>query len=172
MTDDLRTPLVRRFETFATDLAVGRHGDPHVAFVVLVYPDREPAIIPVTPACSPQNLTLVSAGENETHSKPAGLFFTYQDVEDAAHALRDACAAWRMFGYGSHRDSGVSLGRHIGQKVRDYWDHRKAIPMILALDAATDLAAHPAVCDCGVRFKTERGLAMHRARSRLHRVIR
>ena len=168
MSDDLRSPLVRKFESFATDLAVGRHDDPHVAFVVLVYPDREPAIIPVTPACSPQNINLISSDRNENGRKPAGRFFTYQELKDAAMAMGDATSAMRMFRYPTFRKSAV-LGQHVGQEIRHLWDRRKAFPMVEALAKAADLAAHPAACDCGQRFKTDRGLAMHRARSRTHR---
>ena len=70
MTDELRSPLPRAFERLADDLVVERHGDPHVAFAVLVYPDREPAIVAITGRQSgAHDITTIEASDNETHDE-------------------------------------------------------------------------------------------------------
>ncbi len=164
MSDTLRAPLIRHFETLATDVAIGRHGDPHVAFVVFVYPDSEPSVVAVTPSRSPRNLSTLRAGKGDEKAETTGeRFFTYEDLYDAYSALN--AARWAMQIHHLRSKGGLTLGAEIIETIRERWQRHKDAPIMRAMAEAQHLAEHPHVCTCKRRFRTGRGLGMHIART-------
>ena len=155
---DLRSKLIGSLERFTTRLATGDYGDPHVAFVVLVHPDREPAIVAITERGEHDFTRLeFSEGGDEDSRR----FFTAVDLKDAKAALNAAemCLVMRL--------RNIPLGEQIRAAVHRQWDAIRSWPLRKALENAEYEAAHPFVCDgCKQRFKTERGRQMHLSRAR------
>lgn len=155
---ELRAPLVEQMQRLATDIAIERHGDPHVAFVVLCYPDREPAIIVVVPGVSPRDLNRLGSGTKTTEPKKQVPFPGAEFVE-AVRAMGDAHFAMRV------RLEDETVGASIGRQVQREWERRRMAPVEAALEKAEDERKRPKVCaNCKRRF-TVRGYAMHLARS-------
>lgn len=169
MSDELRAGLVAALDRLRTRLAVGEHGDPHVAFAVLVYPDSEPTILAVTERGPVDFRTLVD-GEDEKASKDdSKRWFSMADFSEAGDALADAELALRMYSVwktGFDRSTVETPGGKIAEEVRRRWEDRRERPIVAALARAEEERRKPSVCEgCKRRF-TERGLALHLARSR------
>lgn len=159
--NDLRGPLVPALESLSVDLATGRHGDPHVGFVVFVYPDSPPQIVAVSERGTCPFDKLVTSDSKLASNKP-GLFFDHSDLSDADEALGDVRVAMNMFGYS---DRGMELGEYIAQETHSRWSNRRESKLKRAMDEAADHARRPATCPkCHQRY-TERGLKQHIARS-------
>ena len=155
---DLRSALVPQVARLADDVAVGRHGDPYAAVVVLVYPDREPAVLMVSGGHPAYDLTLL------TKSDGSGTPFPVAEFQEAIDAGYDAAFGLRVGQ--SRSDLHEEPGEAIGAWIEHGWSRRRLLPITAALSAADDEAARPAECErCGRRF-TERGLPMHLSRSR------
>lgn len=160
--DGLHAALPRSFERLADDLVVGRHGEPHVAFAVLIYPDREPAVVAVTErGAGTCDLSKIVSG-NEDDRDREGRFFSLADLEEAEDALRDALMGIRTFGY-TKRVCG--LGEHVGDWIKDQWVARRDRRLEAEMEKAAHDAKYAHKCEfCGSGF-TERGLGMHQTRS-------
>lgn len=160
----LRAPLPRSFERLADDLLIGRHGDPHVAFAVLVYPDRAPAIIAITARQSGAHDVsgVVASDPEDPKGKPdKGRFWVFSDLDDASHALGDARFAFRSAAWQEER----TLGEHIGYEVQRQWEGRRLAAIERELAAEHQRSLRPARCEvCGGRY-TERGITMHQRRA-------
>lgn len=156
------------------DLLVGRHGDPHVGFVVFVYPDRAPEIVALTPAGTGRTPLshIVTRDEKDPESEGKGpdRFFSAEDLQDAAHGLMDAVEALRAHGsgwyrrYDKERQPDETLGRHISRHVASVWGRRRDFAMNRAMAAAAE-ASKPQCPHCKRRFNTDRGLKAHLARA-------
>lgn len=170
---DLSALLQRSLEGLAMDLLVGRHGDPHVGFVVFVYPDRGPEIIALTPAGTGRtplsHIVTRDEKDPESKGKDSDRFFSFEDLEDAAHGLTDAMDALRAHGslwyrrYDKERQPGETLGQHIARHVATTWARRRDIAMNRAMAVAAE-ELKPQCPHCKRRF-TDRGLKMHLARA-------
>lgn len=159
--------LHRGFERLTGDVLVGRHGDPHVAFVVLVYPDRAPEIIAVTPAgsgCTP--LARIVESDDKLASKSTERFFDVADLSEASAALSDADSFMR-YGRRWREDGDIrTLGQRLAEKVSKGWQRRRDVAFEQALEADAEKARRPEVCPyCRSRF-TRRGFPVHLARAR------
>lgn len=166
MSADLRAPLARSFERLHDDLVIGRHGDPHVAFAVLVYPDREPAIIAVTAAGSgAHDIGVIVTSEREDAERKAqerGRFFTAADLAEASHALHDASFALRVASWSA---KGRKLGEYVTDEIRRQWHSRRDNSLKSELEKAERERRYGWKCEiCGSGF-TERGIKQHQARS-------
>lgn len=169
MSDDLRAPIVGALEKLGMDLALGRYGDPYVAFVVLVHPDQPPSIVAVSPRGQHDiaHIAYSDAEDAEQNERESSRFFTYSDFTDAKEALHDADFAWTIANYHHGRGGNKqSLGAYIVEHVREAWQRRRDRGMEREMEKAAYEATHPAVCPfCNRRF-TERGLAQHRLSGR------
>lgn len=163
MSDDLRAPLPRAFERLADDLLIGRHADPHVAFGVLVYPDRAPAVITLTGRQSgAHDISHIKAGKKDEPTHDEGRFFVIADLEEASNALSDACLALRA--YPRHTDK--HLGMFIYDQIAAGWQRRRDYAMKREMDRAAEAARRPARCEvCGGRY-TVRGIKAHQTKAR------
>jgi hypothetical protein len=159
VTDELRSAIVPRLERLAQDVTTGRYGDPYVAAIVLVYPDREPAVLIVYNGRPAYDLTkTVSVKSDEP--QPA-VRFPLAELGEAADAVTDAYTALK---YGSYSDK--EPGEVVAEKIRKHWNNRRTFAIDKTLKAAAEQAARPEVCPhCKDRFTT-RGIKMHLARAR------
>lgn len=89
--------------------------------------------------------------------------WSWNDIEDASNALHDIVQWFRI--YQNDLETAVF---HAIDKAKMMRERRSDNILRRELDTAAHERAHPFVCDCKRRFATERGLAMHQARSRLH----
>ena len=161
--DDLRSPVVDALERLTVDLAVGRYGDPHVGFLVLVHPDQHPTIITVS-GRGAHDLAHMICQDDREGGRKRGRLFDWKDFEDASTAVRTAGSAWSGYAYRS--DKSLSLGRHIDKEVRGKWQAGRDAVVKAAMDRAAFEESHQAQCpNCSRRF-TERGLTQHQARAR------
>ncbi len=162
MSDELRTPLPRAFERLADDLTIGRHGDPHVAFAVLVYPDREPAVIAITGSGSgAHDLAVIEASQSAQSAAANGRFFTAEDLAMAHHALSEADGTLRF----GRPKKDETLGQAIAQRIRADWESRARHEIETAMKKAANDARYGWKCEiCGSGY-TERGLKMHQAKA-------
>lgn len=162
--NELRAGLVDAVEQFRADLAIGRHGDPHVGFVVLVHSDAPPDIVIIAEAGAHDISRIKQSSPGEPPRTGGGRFFHMADLDAAANALRDAAGVirYRSRGLGGEETLGQAIVAEIRQRWQDRIDH--TINTMLA--KAGDEARRSAVCDgCKRRF-TERGLSAHHARNR------
>ena len=161
MTDgELRAGVVKALETATMDLTVGRYGDPHVGFLVLVAPDSEPTIVALTPrtAQSMKTVSITRASESPK-TQTRGRFFTIDELKEAWYAIGDIVHAFQEAAYSKEPPN-------IQARIRRGWENRREAPLRQAMAAAEAERKRPAKCpSCGRRF-TERGLDMHKARSR------
>lgn len=154
MSDELRASIVRALETMAVDLVAGRYDDPHVGFLILVHPDREPHIVVLSPQGA-DSFEYITTATRDTEAKaPSGLFFTRADLEDATRALDAArlaivCGIPDVQGY-----------------VRDTRTRTSDRNATALLERATYDAQHSARCPFCQRKFTPRGLPLHQARNR------
>lgn len=162
MSDDLRAPLVPAFERLATDIAVGRHGDPHVAFITFVYPDRRPEIVVVASKGSAQSLYNARKGKPrdvaDDDSVTRQIWFAHEDLADASHALESARWAIRSLNAASE----VSVGRQIEAKVERDWQARRESDLARQIERNR----RPAECPHCHGHYTLRGLTQHLSRAR------
>lgn len=157
---DLRMQLLRSFERLHDDLAIERYGDPHVAFAVLVYPDRCPLVVAVTPVGS-HDLSRMRSRTQEQVLQRKERFFDRSELQEAGHALTDAAIAMRL----TLRKPGEKLGDFVTGEIERRWRGRRDGESSRLLEAAANEAARPAICPhCHGRF-TERGIKQHLARS-------
>ena len=149
---ELRTGIVRAMESSVVDLIAGRYGDPHVGFLVLVHPDREPTIVALTPAGA-HSFDHIRVGKSSEHAEPGERFFTSEDLQEASRALPAAqlaivCGMDDIAGYVR-----CARQRLLDSLARD------------TLERAARDARLTARCEhCGRKF-TPRGLPNHQARS-------
>lgn len=162
MTDELRAPLVDALRQATDDLLIGRLDDPHVAFLVLVHPDREPGIVVITEAGAHDVARLVQSGELEPKDVAPGRLFTWADLTDAHNALEDMERAvkWRK-----REPDAPPLGKWIASEIRRLWRNRRDRFAEAAMKQAAAEAKRPNVCPiCRERF-TVRGYPMHLAKT-------
>lgn len=164
--------LPRALERLAMDVMVGRYGDPHGGFVVLVYPDREPEIVALTNSGSgaASIRTIVDKGDKRarTNKEPGERFFTVEDLREAEHALHDAHAALTYRHLHVSR-AGDDDSRRLGQRVADHiaatWLNRRERQIASEMEKAAHAEKYSERCPhCRGSF-TKRGLPMHLAKS-------
>lgn len=156
----LSARLGERLRHLGTDVDLEHFGDPHVAFIAFVYPDREPEIVAVTDRTA-QSLRHLRFGKKDEPQDSKGRFFDYNDFKLAELAFNDA-----DLGFIIAKDDGrEELGETIQRRMSESWANRIANKIKAALTKADADAARPAVCpNCKRRF-TERGINTHWARS-------
>lgn len=166
---DLRGPIVDALEAIVADIVIERHGDPHVAFLVLAYPDRQPEVITIGQAGYASIQNLVSRGDVEHDDDDEGgghaperAMFRPEEVSEAESALN--AVAWACRGWRGPTTGFASLGDFMTFAVKQQWDR--------AREAAADLAAkvlwkevQPRCPHCKTGFNTERGLNQHLAQA-------
>jgi hypothetical protein len=159
MGDDLRSAIIPGLERLAQDVTTGRHGDPYVAAIVLVYPDREPAVLVVyngRPAYDLTRTVTVKSDEPE----PA-VRFPMTELGEAGNAANDAYLALK-YRYRGDKEP----GEKVSEQIRKHWNSRRTHDIDKTLKAAAEQAARPELCPhCKSRFTT-RGIKMHLARAR------
>lgn len=164
MSDELRAPLVRALEAFVADLTIEKFGDPHLGFLVLLHPDRHPAIVAFSPQGADElaSVTITdSTEEQEPDATYMRSFFQYSDFAVAAEALDDAKTAWKY----PYKAPTERFGAYLDRKVAERWADRRDRAVTTELEKAAYEEAHKAQCpNCSRRF-TERGLKQHQARS-------
>lgn len=166
MSDELRAPLVKALATLADDLVVGRLGDPHVGFVVLVSADAPPVVVVLSPSGAVP-LTRIQATDKEDE-KTRKRFFSVEELDEAETALRGAGMALRSQRYAL---DDAPLGERVRAEIERIWTRHREYPIQRALEVAAREAAEPFACACGQRYKTERGLKTHRSRSPYARCV-
>lgn len=166
MNDNLRGPLVNQLEALATDLAIGRHGDPHLAFAVLCYPDREPAVLIITGNHSATDLSHLQARDDAKDPGDSAPFPT-AEFQEAQMAMSDADMGIHIAPFHMALDPDATIGTTVADTIRDAWKRRRLAPITKALAQADHEKARPAECPyCHQRF-TQRGLPMHLSKSRI-----
>lgn len=160
---DLRGPLVDRFEELARETTVGEHGDPHAAFVVFVYPDREPTVLGATRQFL-YGLTGLSMSDDSDDGEGSSEAFPFLEFDEARHAMDDAWMGL-LIGRGGGYLGSETVGECVSDRVRSQWERRRMDKFTAELAAADDRKKRPARCENRKRRFTERGLAMHFARS-------
>lgn len=165
--NELRSPLVDALERLTADLVIGRHGDPHVAFVVMIHPDQHPTIVALSPAGSHDLATMIVRPATEPAGESRPRLFGYPEFHEAADALDDAKWAWRSFGsLVADGEEGRTLGQHIDSAVRTRWERRRDSVLASEMERAAFEESHRSICEFCLRRFTDRGLIQHRARSR------
>jgi len=165
--DELRKPLVEALERLTADLITGRYDDPHLAFVVMLHPDRHPTLVSLSPVGA-HNFDRLVSGEKDhpTEIPPAPGTeqpFEWRDVADAGRALSDASSAESSFQFRVDKDQ--TLGQHVDEKLRSRWDRTRDAEFKAHMERAAFEESHQAQCpNCSRRF-TERGLAQHQRTS-------
>lgn len=160
MSDELRAPLVDALRRVTDDLLIGRFDDPHVAFLVLVHPDREPGIVVISEAGAHDVARLRDRRTSGPKDVARGRLFTWDDLTDAQQALDDMrwAAKWREV-------DGPPLGKWIASEIRRRWQNRRDNATEAAMKRAAAEAKRPNVCPiCRERF-TVRGYPMHLAKT-------
>ncbi|HVT78401.1 MAG TPA: hypothetical protein VHD87_15295 [Acidimicrobiales bacterium] len=154
--------LGERFAQVGRVLDAGALGDPHVAFAVLVYPEREPEIVVVADRCVAALSSLRAGGDGGDES--AGRWFTFEDLAMLVNATRDADFALRHAAVltGGRDD----VGAYAQERIREGWERRIMQTITEALRRADEAAARPAACGSCQRRFTERGLQQHLRQSR------
>lgn len=150
------------FESFATDMRVDRHGDPYLAFTVLLYPDRPASVVCLGyedfPPFDVTEVTRRKKDEDEDEGDERTSALPVEDLERAGEAIGDIVRA-----IGHHRvETDMPIKEFIRAHMQEWWDRRQMAPIAMELALAEREAAMPAVCEfCNRRFATERGLATH-----------
>lgn len=161
MSTRLSARLGTRLAELGMDVDLEHHGDPHVAFVVLAYPDREPEIVAVTERTQQSLRQLKFADDDQPDREHRGRFFTVEDFRLAQEALHDAEFGFMV----ARRDPQETLGEQLQRRMREGWERRIASRIASELARADAEARRPATCPtCGRRF-TARGIYTHWARS-------
>lgn len=164
--DSLRAPLIAPLERMATDIAIGRYGDPHGAFIVLVYPDEAPTVLASHGGHSVYNLgTLHVPDETESRRErrpERERCFALDDLYDAYRALGDADHAIHFSGWDK---TGCTVGEFILDEIRDKWQRRRDNRMKSAMDDAARKARYSAECPHCHSHYTAKGIKTHLARS-------
>lgn len=150
-------------ERLAGDVLVGRYGDPHVAFVVFVYPERAPEVASITPGGSmARPLSAVQASKDAGGSPRPSRFFTLADLNEAASAMSAAHDMLRRPPR-SVADGISKWGDVIVAEIAKRWQRHRDYTSERVMKAAAE-EAKPRCPHCNGRF-TVRGLPMHLARS-------
>lgn len=143
----------------AGDLHLEQDG-PHVAFVLTVNGVDMPQLWVACDDGLPRLWESHSTGGTK-NTKPSS--WSWPDVEDADTTWRQLVMWTRI----RMRSSDEPFKAAVEQAV-EARERSQTRQMTRALEAAAHDAAHPWVCTCKQRFATERGLNMHRSRSRRH----
>ena len=159
MTDELRSAIIPGLERLAQDVTTGRYGDPYVAVTVLVYPDREPAVLIVYDGRPAYDLTQTVTVKSDEPT-PA-VRFPLSELGEAAYAATDAYTSLK---YRYHTDR--QPGEVVAEQIQKHWNNRRTHDINDTLKKAAEAAARPELCPhCQSRFTT-RGIKMHLARAR------
>lgn len=160
MSADVHRSVARGLERLADDMAIADDG-PHVAFVIGIDMSGIPSMWIATrdEIARPADRIAFSQKPGDG-SKPTS--WTMADMATASSFIHDFIEGARGQRY---QATGLPVGRmhpveyaHYRREQRQQWE----IDRHLALDA--DLLDHPHPCDaCRRRFKTARGMQMHRA---------
>lgn len=163
--EELRAPLVAALEKLRDDLALGNYGDPYVAFVTMLHPDRHPSIVSLSPAGAHDMASIVVRAPGQGERPPdAPRFFGWEELGEATRAMHDAEVGSKSAPFAV---DAPALGAHMDEVVRQRWQARRDAVMDRAMQDAAFEESHPAECpNCGRRF-TDAGLAQHRDRSPL-----
>lgn len=163
MSGPLSERLGERFAQLGRAMDAGAVGDPHVAFAVLVYPDRAPELVIVADRCIAP-LSGLRKGSDGDDDEDKGRWFTFGDYAMFLNAARDAEFGLR---YAASLAPGRDdVGAYAQERVQEGWERRLLAEVQDALRRADEAAKRPARCESCKRSFTERGLQQHLDRSR------
>lgn len=158
----LNPRLPDELERLATDLRVDRLGDPHIAFVVLLYPDRHGSVMCVGyEDYPPIDMThLQHSNKDNPDSERTSARLPTAELEHVDQTVGDLLEAIRSSRYRSEARN-MKLSEYIDEHMTKARDSRQTYDIKRDLERADHEAKFPSPCAfCGERF-TARGVKRH-----------
>lgn len=164
--------VAEELDRLAIDTRTGKHDEPYLAVVTLIYADEPPRVLVATPEGrlpTELNNTVLPEKDEPPNDNTRPVWFKLRDLEEANGALGDAAMGWRCYPRKTDRlVPKETMGEFIAHWIERGWARSRDFPIEQALKAAAYLDEYPHLCSCRERFKTERGMKQHFARSWRH----
>ena len=148
-----------QLERLATDIRVDRHGDPHLAFVILLYPDQPGTVLCVglegRPPCDMTLCRFRTPGGSSHAGDKVGTVIS--DLDEARHTLGDLYTGLRV----ARPDRGGTLTEQVRKWMADARSMRLLHAVRRHLERADYEQKYPARCEFCSRRLTTKGVTRH-----------
>ena len=148
-----------QLERLATDIRVDRHGDPHLAFVILLYPDQPGTVLCVgLEGRPPSDMTQFRFATPGRPSHPENKVGTIiSDLDEARCTLNDLHSGLQV----ALPDRGGTLTEQVRKWMADARSRRLMQAVRRHLERADYEQKYPARCEFCGRHLTTRGVTRH-----------